>query len=101
MITVTRSLDRILQIGGKKYKCYAEDWETEAQAEEAASLCAVAVNYAASEGSALDGGCLLSPALVPAFGALLGIVARAKLGVDDSRPFGFAVVVEPIEEPAR
>jgi len=89
-LTITRSLDRILQISGKKYKLYAEDWISDYQAEEAASVCAVAVNRANADGTGnfnVD---------LPTLGEMLGTLARVKLGVDDDRPYGFAVVVEPI-----
>lgn len=86
-LTVTRSLPRILKIGGKTYRMWSEDWETPAQAEHAASLCAVAVNSAADT---------TDPRWTAAHLPTLGGFARRSLGVDDSRPYGYSIIVEPI-----
>lgn len=93
ILAVSRSLDRILKIGGKRYKLTAEDWASDYQCEEAASLCAVAVNHADAEAADT----LTFEMTLPLFERLLGILARAKLGVDDTRPFGFNIIVQPIE----
>jgi hypothetical protein len=86
--TVHRSLARVVTIGGKSYRLTAEDWQDIAQAEEAASLCAILVNSA---------GFHLSGSTATGLESGLGKYARARLNVDDSRPYGFSIVVEPID----
>jgi len=96
-LTVARSLDRIVQIGGKKYRLFAEDWLNAYQAEEAASACAITLNKLAAQDDDHDTDDISFECNLPLVGAMLASLARDKLGVDDARPFGFAIVVEPCD----
>lgn len=90
-----RSIDRILKIGDMRLRCYAEDWADQSEAETAASLCAIVVNHPATLAETFPH---LDATDLPVLERLLGLYIRFKLAVDDSRPYAFSIIVEPIAD---
>lgn len=86
---VHRSLVRIVTIGTKRYRLWAEDWASAYQAEEAATACNVALHRLSEDddGEEFD-------LHLPMVEALLGTLVREQLGVDDERPYAFSIMME-------
>ena len=87
-LTIYRSLARRVFIDGTAYNMTAEDWEDQAQANEAARLACVCVTlgHTPLRGDHLD----------EDLNKLADAVAH-HMGIDMTAPYGYALVVEPCD----